>query len=275
MRNRTGANGAIFENAAFDLVDFGFIPSTGSGNQSNFRLEHRAAKILNASNTTGEFQFINSGSGATLGWFASGPSATIINTGSLGVGISTPGYKLDVNGDANIAAASALRFGGTSVCTSAGCTSSSDRNLKENIQPLQGSLEKILTLQGVEYDYKDKKRFTDQHQVGVIAQDVEKVFPEVVRTDDKTGLKSVAYDHLVAPLIEAVKALYSRVVGIEERQAIQNREIASVKAQAEVEKKVKDQEIAELKARVQKAERENAAIKAYLCKKDPKAAICS
>jgi hypothetical protein len=98
MRNRTGSNGAIFENSAVDLVDFGFVPSTGSGNQSNLRLEHRSAKLLNSSNTAGEFQFINTGASATLGWFASGPSATIINTGSVGIGISIPSSALDISG---------------------------------------------------------------------------------------------------------------------------------------------------------------------------------
>jgi len=113
-------------------------------------------------------------------------------TGNVGIGTISPGYKIDVNGDINIDSTHALRFAGTSVCTSAGCTSSSDRTLKEHIQPLQDSLDKVLKPQGVEYDYKDKAKFTEKHQVGVIAQDVEKVYPEVVNTDSKTGLKAVA-----------------------------------------------------------------------------------
>jgi hypothetical protein len=177
----------------------------------------------------------------------------ILGSGNVGVGTTSPGYKLDVNGDINIASGSALRFGGTSVCTSAGCTSSSDKTLKEHIQPLQGSLEKIVKLQGVEYDYKDKTKFTNKHQVGVIAQDVEKVYPEVVNTDSKSGLKAVAYDHLVAPLIEAFKTLYNRVIGIENHQASQDRDIASVKA-----------ENADLKAKAAKLEQENAEMKARL-----------
>ncbi|MGE5084965.1 MAG: tail fiber domain-containing protein, partial [Bacillota bacterium] len=179
------------------------------------------------------------------------------SSGNVGIGTTTPGYKLDVNGDANIASGSALRFGGTQVCTSAGCTSSSDRNLKENIQPLQNSLEKVLKLQGVEYDYKDKVKFTDKHQVGVIAQDVEKVYPEVVLKDPKTGLRSVAYDHLVGPLIEAFKSLYNRVVGIETRQATQDRMIASKADRSEVEA---------VKAENAKLKQENAALKARLDK---------
>ncbi len=196
-------------------------------------------------------------------------------TGNVGIGLTNPGYKLDVNGDVNIAAANALRFGGTSVCTSAGCTAVSDVRLKENIQPLENSLEKILQLQGVEYDYRDKSKFGDKHQIGVIAQNTEKVYPEVVVTDKKTGFKAVAYDHLVAPLIEAVKTLYNRIVGIEDNQATQARQIANVEAskadKAETDAKIKslvtentqlrtndkakDQKIKELEQRLEKIEK--------------------
>ena len=168
--------------------------------------------------------------------------------GNVGIGTAAPAQKLDVYGN--------IAINGTSICTSAGCTSSSDRTLKENIQPLQKSLDKVLKLQGVEYDYKDKQKFTDKHQIGVIAQDVEKVYPEVVLKDSKTGLRSVAYDHLVGPLIEAFKSLYGRLVGVETRQAAQEREIASLKEENAA------------KARELKS------IKAYLCAKDPNAPIC-
>jgi hypothetical protein len=77
----------------------------------------------------------------------------------------------------------------------------SDKNLKENIKPLQSSLSKILQLKGVAFDWKKGEK----SQVGLIAQDVEKIYPELVVTDEKTGLKSVEYGNLVAPLIEAVK----------------------------------------------------------------------
>lgn len=135
-------------------------------------------------------------------------SMIIRTNGNVGVGVALPGYKLAVAGDVSITSGNALKFDATSVCTSVGCTSSSDERLKENIQPLQDSLVKIQKLQGVEYNYRDKAKFTDKHQIGVIAQEVEKVYPEVVITDKTTGLKSVAYDHLVAPLIEAFKNFY-------------------------------------------------------------------
>ncbi len=78
----------------------------------------------------------------------------------------------------------------------------SDRNLKTNIRPIESALEKILKLAGVIFQWKGDESGKDN--IGVIAQDVEKVFPEIVHTDDN-GLKSVEYGNLVAPLIEAIK----------------------------------------------------------------------
>lgn len=81
--------------------------------------------------------------------------------------------------------------------------SPSDRNLKTNIKELGSDmLSKVLSLAGVSYNWKDKS--DPETRIGFIAQDVEKVFPEVVYTNDK-GVKSVDYDKLVAPLVEAVK----------------------------------------------------------------------
>lgn len=178
----------------------------------------------------------------TDGGYSGGNLALNPSGGNVGIRKTNPAYPLDVAGDVNIAAASSLRFGGTVVCTSAGCTSSSDRRLKENIQPLENSLEKIVQLQGVQYDYKDKNKFGDRHQIGVIAQDVEEIFPEVVVTDQSTGLKAVAYDHLIAPLIEALKIIYQTTLKSDERIA--------------------------------KLEAENAALKEYICKKDRAASLC-
>lgn len=185
----------------------------------------------------------------------------VSSLGNVGVGVGSPGYKLDVGGDVNLMSAAFLRFGGVSVCNSAGCTASSDRRLKENIKPLENSLDNILKLQGVEFDYKDKNQYPDFHQVGVIAQDVENVYPEVVKTDPKTGLKAVAYDHLIAPMIEAFKTLYHRVTALEGEQSAQAREIASLKQlQAENAKlrsdvDAKTKELEAMKARLNKIEK--------------------
>ena len=87
----------------------------------------------------------------------------------------------------------------------------SDKRLKENIKPLDGALDKILKISGVEFDWKpltEKEKKTihgnEGHDVGVIAQEIEEVLPEVVTTRD-SGYKAVKYEKIVPLLIEAIK----------------------------------------------------------------------
>lgn len=74
----------------------------------------------------------------------------------------------------------------------------SDIKLKKNIEPLTHCLDKILQLQGVEYDRIDY----EGHELGLIAQEVEQVIPSVVHTAEH---KSIAYTSLIPVLIEAIK----------------------------------------------------------------------
>ena len=89
--------------------------------------------------------------------------------------------------------------------------SSSDIRFKENVTPIQDALFKVQQLQGVEFDWKkltkeEKKTLHDNegHDVGVIAQEVEKVLPEVVQTRE-SGYKAVKYEKIIPLLIEGIK----------------------------------------------------------------------
>lgn len=77
---------------------------------------------------------------------------------------------------------------------------SSDKNLKENIQPIENALDKVVKLNGRTFDWKTSGR----HTAGFIAQEVEKVIPDMVTTDNK-GLKAVNYVDTIAYLVEAIK----------------------------------------------------------------------
>ena len=77
----------------------------------------------------------------------------------------------------------------------------SDVRTKEKIVTVDSALEKVLKLRGVYFEIKTKP---GERRVGVIAQEVEEVLPEVVYTDD-TGVKSVSYGSMVGLLIEAIK----------------------------------------------------------------------
>jgi hypothetical protein len=89
-------------------------------------------------------------------------------------------------------------------------TANSDEKLKTNIQTISNALEKVLSLRGVEYDRID----TGDHQIGVIAQEVENIIPHVVypkQPSPSYETKSVAYSNLIGLLIEAVKELNKKI----------------------------------------------------------------
>lgn len=90
---------------------------------------------------------------------------------------------------------------------------SSDRNLKENIRPITNAISKVKLLNGITYNwnklYLDSvpehlKEITNRREVGLIAQDVEIVLPELV-SNKPSGYKGIKYDKIVALLVEAIK----------------------------------------------------------------------
>jgi len=109
--------------------------------------------------------------------------------GDVGIGTKNPGERLDVNGTVR-----AHNF-----------IPPSDVRLKKEITPINNPLEKTTQLRGVNYKWINEE-MGEGMQMGVIAQEVEAIIPEVVFTDDE-GYKSVAYNKLVAVLIESIKEL--------------------------------------------------------------------
>ena len=81
---------------------------------------------------------------------------------------------------------------------------SSDERLKDNIQTIPNAVEKVQQIKGVSFDWNSNQTNHTGHDIGVIAQDIEKVLPEIVATRDD-GYKAVRYEKIVALLIEAVK----------------------------------------------------------------------
>jgi len=95
-------------------------------------------------------------------------------------------------------------------------TANSDEKLKKNIITITDAVEKVNCLRGVEYDRVDY----ESHQIGLIAQEVEKVLPDVVFTSDIDGTKSVAYSNIVALLIEAIKEQNKKIKVLEEKLGV-------------------------------------------------------
>ena len=89
-----------------------------------------------------------------------------------------------------------------------GTITPSDKRYKTNIHTLESTLSNVIRLRGVSYDMKKEykeKGFGEGLQIGVIAQEVEKVYPELVITNPETGYKAVDYSKFTPILIQAIK----------------------------------------------------------------------
>jgi hypothetical protein len=97
---------------------------------------------------------------------------------------------------------------------SAGASTWSDSRFKKNVETIYGALNSVTKLRGVTYDWDESNlntsNFPKGKQIGVIAQEVEKVFPELVTTG-ADGYKSVAYEKMSAIFIEAFKEQQSQI----------------------------------------------------------------
>jgi len=93
---------------------------------------------------------------------------------------------------------------------------SSDERLKDNIEEIPNALDKVESIRGVHFDWNDKQEVYEGHDIGVIAQEVEKVLPEIVEDRDN-GYKAVKYEKLTAVLIQAVKELSAKVKELENK----------------------------------------------------------
>ena len=127
----------------------------------------------------------------TLSGDATG-SATFTNLGSatLTVDVSSITGNLGVSG----------------TVTAADFNTTSDISLKQNINVIDSALSKISQLNGYTFNWKNN----DKEAVGIMAQEVEKVLPQIVATGED-GYKKVSYDSLIPLLIEAVKELSAKV----------------------------------------------------------------
>jgi len=119
------------------------------------------------------------------------------NGGSVGIGGITPTYTLDVVG---------------TIHASSDIIASSDERVKTNIMPVTSALSTIHAMRGVFYSPIND---LTTRKLGLIAQEVQRVLPEVVQTDTtEEAMKSIAYGNITALLIEGIKELSSTVQGM-------------------------------------------------------------
>ena len=96
---------------------------------------------------------------------------------------------------------------------------SSDINLKDNIRPIENALFKVKQLRGIEFDWNDKAGEVERekgHDVGLIAQEVEKVLPEIVQTRED-GIKAIQYEKVTTLLVQAIKEQQELIEKLQEK----------------------------------------------------------
>ena len=191
------------------------VKSPGNYRQINIKLKggigNQVADIFSHANDTN-----GSTSGGTAytpdaytsgNQFKTGFTTVTANRGNIlyrmGVANTAPSYPLDVTGD--------IRATGAVI-------ENSDIRVKENIKTIDNAVNKVKALRGVEYNKID----STEKSIGVIAQEIEEVIPQVVREGDQ-GMKSVAYGNITAVLINAIKEQQNQIENLESRiQTLEN-----------------------------------------------------
>jgi hypothetical protein len=192
-----------------------------SGHNFNFEVldDHAYVQGPDGWNGTGDKAIVALGSGVSNESFGCGYV--------YGTGLVLSTYKLSGGGDFGSSTQNSLVIADTtgqaSFINDVIAYASSDKRLKENVKPLDNALDKINKINGVEFDWIDGKdehgnsvHSNEGHDVGVIAQEIEEVLPEVVHTRDN-GYKAVKYEKIVPLLIEAIKEQQEQINKLEEK----------------------------------------------------------
>jgi spore maturation protein SpmB len=172
---------------SFTLADFKAANFTGTSFNGT----------INATNGV-----VSGSSQITLSSTTGGGTSANVQFGSLGIGMAASGTSGRIDATNDIVA-----------------YSSSDRRFKDNIKPIENALDKVNQIGGYEFDWKEENKSEhgyEGHDLGVIAQEIEAIAPELVQTREN-GYKAVKYDKLVSVLIQAVKELSAKVTELENK----------------------------------------------------------
>jgi hypothetical protein len=151
---------------------------------------------------------------------------TVLKNGKVAIGHDAPSEMLDVNGNARVRSVPSGAYSAPLNLTVDGTftTATSDKRLKENILPLNNSLDKVMKLQGVSFTWKKNPELGTK--IGFVAQDVKEVIPELVFTNPADGYVGINYAEMSAVLAEAIK---------EQQKIIESLELKNDFLQAKVE----------------------------------------
>ena len=145
----------------------------------------------------------NASENAGIGYYDNSGTGTMLFFGNR----AAMNWTFKDDGDTLFHMASGGTFHANADVVAYSSTTSSDKRLKENINPIPYGLEEVLKMNPVEYDWKEKRN--KAHDIGVIAQELEKIIPEVVQENKDLNsdkmIKGVDYGKMVAVLIKAIQ----------------------------------------------------------------------
>ena len=221
MISGSGATSVTYNDAANTMT----ISSTDTNtdtNTTNFNIQASGAASTNISagetiNYTGSGATSVTRSGNTITISSTDTNTDTNTTYSAGTGISLSGTTFSI-GQA-VATNSTVQFGEVRSTGDIIAYYSSDLALKENISPIDNALNKVMSIGGYNFDWKDSHledrggvdgMFVKKKDIGIIAQEVQKVLPEAVGKRED-GTLGVRYEQIVPLLIESIKELKSEI----------------------------------------------------------------
>jgi hypothetical protein len=181
-----GEDPTFFIDRVNNKVGIGDVPDTSGDDSSN---------VLQITGSMLATKYHGDGSSLTglndSKWleYSGDASKIYYNGGNVGIGVTDPDSKLEVNGD---------------IYATGDVTASSDRRLKTDIKRIENALDKVCAIGGYTYMMNDKP------STGLIAQEVLEVLPEVIHGSEETSY-SLAYGNVIGLLVEAIKELKEKI----------------------------------------------------------------
>jgi hypothetical protein len=187
--------GGQISTSVFAGIHFGYLETANTSYRKSALVFERTDNHGQGANASGKiYMLLDNRSSNTVNTLAASvmtwdtDASATLGSARVGIGSNSPAYALDVAG---------------TIRATADVIAYSDARVKENVKTITNALDKVTSLRGVSYtriDSKDKSR-----KIGVIAQEVLEVLPEVVIQDPDSGNYNVAYGNMVGILIEAIK----------------------------------------------------------------------
>lgn len=220
--------GAMTTNGQINFTGGGFLGSSGSNINGPLTIGG-TTRSISAVNSSVDLSIYNRPSGSGGGTLTIGQSGETLALmpNAVGVGTTTPWRTLSVVGTVGLSSSLTSGTTGNYLCidtstfevTSGTTCSASSERFKEHIVDLAYGLDEIKALRPVTFSYRKEYNPDGSTRLGLIAEEVHDVIPEVVNRDKEGRIESVSYDNLIALLIKGIQEIAARLDAVEAQLA--------------------------------------------------------